>query len=656
MIREHTVELEDYSFMLPVPTGRTWDALADVGTMALCVPGAVLDSVDGDIMRGRLKTTVRSMSRLHAGTGRFTKRDKTAGTLVFQAASSAHDWSAAISVELTDGGNETRVTVRATVTLNGWPDGVSPDAIRETGRKLTEITAANLAAALAAPGRADAVRTQPRAARLQHPGNGARTGSTAVIEVAIRPAQAAGMFGIEVVSSPAGEASEMATLDVDALLAQRRQLQIAVLASTTAIRTALPGTERPVREVGQALFTCLLGTGDVAGRYRAAAALAAERGQRLRVVLRTDTPALAALPWETMYDEVAGVYVCRQDQLVRHVRVASMPAPLRVRPPLRILGVTSSPPGLPALDVGKERDNLTRALAGPISQGYAEVHWAPEATWTCLHELLLDGPWHILHFVGHGAFDVAQQEGYLILTGEDGRGQRVASHLLADLLHQASPMPRLVVLNSCAGAAGSTTDLFSSAAAGLVRRGISAVIAMQYSVTDHAAIAFARGFYTGVAHGRGIDEAVSSGRVAILGTNDGTLEWLTPVLYLRGRDAHLFASGPMLWLVRQPARRDVGLRFEPPAGTPNNRYETGMATRGQLLEARISATCATAVASDHHAVRLILRGRANRAPIRRWDVPGVKLAGARADLPVLAQGGQRPAAGGHRSRSAGREP
>ena len=52
--------------------------------------------------------------------------------------------------------------------------------------------------------------------------------------------------------------------------------------------------------------------------------------------------------------------------------------------------------------------------------------------------------------------------------------------------------------------------------------------------------AFARGFYAAIARGRGVDDAVSSGRVAILGLSDRTLEWVTPVLYLRGHDARLF--------------------------------------------------------------------------------------------------------------------
>jgi hypothetical protein len=361
-----------------------------------------------------------------------------------------------------------------------------------------------------------------------------------VIEVAIGPGGAPRIFRVEVVASPAGEASATVELDAEALLGRRGVLQQAVLASAVPVRRVLPETEQPVREVGRVLFAGLLGTGEVAGRYRAAAAVAAERGEGLRLVLRINTPALAGLPWEAMYDQGAGAYVCRHDQLVRHVPVASVPAPLRVRPPLRILGIVSTPRGLPALDVEKEQEQLARALARPASQGLAELHWAPTATWADLQDLLLDGEWHVLHFIGHGDFDPGQDEGVLALVREDGRADLVAAHRMVDLLRQARPMPRLVVLNSCSGAAAGVSDLFSGTAAALVRGGVSAVAAMQYEISDPAAVAFARGFYTAVTRGRGVDEAVSSGRVAILGLSDRTLEWVTPVLYLRGHDTRLF--------------------------------------------------------------------------------------------------------------------
>ena len=101
-------------------------------------------------------------------------------------------------------------------------------------------------------------------------------------------------------------------------------------------------------------------------------------------------------------------------------------------------------------------------------------------------------------------------------------------------------MPRLVVLNSCSGAAAGVSDMFSGTAAAWVRGGVSAVAAMQYEISDPAAVAFARGSYAAIARSRGVDDAISSGRVAILGLSDQTLEWVTPVLYLRGHDARLF--------------------------------------------------------------------------------------------------------------------
>ncbi len=363
--------------------------------------------------------------------------------------------------------------------------------------------------------------------------------SGAVIEVAIGPDEADDRFRVDIVRSAAGQASATVNLDVNALLHRREEIQAAILASAASTRQILHRTEKPVREVGAALFTALLGTGDVAGQYRASAALAATAGQALRVVLRIDTPELAELPWEAMYDPALG-YVCRHEQLVRHIPVQSVPVPLAVSLPLRILAVISSPNGLDEIDVDLERNRLTEALAEAVRDGLIQIHWIPAATWSGLHVELVRGHWHVLHFIGHGEFDADQDLGILALTRPDGRAHRIRADQFADLLHQARPMPRLVVLNSCSSAAGSTTDLFSGTAAALVRAGVPAVAAMQYEITSTASTAFAEGFYTAIAYSRSLDEATSSGRVAILGTSSHTLEWLTPVLYLRGHQTRLF--------------------------------------------------------------------------------------------------------------------
>jgi hypothetical protein len=97
-----------------------------------------------------------------------------------------------------------------------------------------------------------------------------------VIEVAIGPGREPGRYRVEVVRSPDGEASAVTDLDVDALSGRRGELEQAVLVSSVPTRKVLPEEQR-VQEVGQALFRALLGTGEVAGRYRAAAAVADQR-------------------------------------------------------------------------------------------------------------------------------------------------------------------------------------------------------------------------------------------------------------------------------------------------------------------------------------------------------------------------------------------
>jgi restriction system protein len=189
--------------------------------------------------------------------------------------------------------------------------------------------------------------------------------------------------------------------------------------------------------------------------------------------------------------------------------------------------------------VDAEIEHLEQALASPIGDGLVEVVWVREATWTEVHRRLLADEWHVLHFVGHGDYDADDDTGVIALVGADGRADLVEASRFADLLDQAQPAPRLVVLNSCSSGRPGEQDLFSGTAAALARSGISSVVAMQFAISDSAAIAFARGFYSAIARGRDIDEAARSGRIDILGT-PGSLEWVTPVLYLRGQVTQLF--------------------------------------------------------------------------------------------------------------------
>ena len=60
--------------------------------------------------------------------------------------------------------------------------------------------------------------------------------------------------------------------------------------------------------------------------------------------------------------------------------------------------------------------------------------------------------------------------------------------------------------------AATAQDVFSSTAAALVRLGSPAVVAMQYEITDRAAIEFSRYFYNSIAAGTPVDAAVARAR------------------------------------------------------------------------------------------------------------------------------------------------
>ena len=363
---------------------------------------------------------------------------------------------------------------------------------------------------------------------------------SAVIEIEIGSGEAPDVRSVRVLrSTGSGGGRGTLRLDVDALVARRPDLEMTVLASAVSARRVLSPGESELQQVGAELFDRLF-EGEIGDAYRTSRAIALARGESLQLRLRLTDPDLAALPWEALYDRASGTYVCRKDSLIRQIAAPDSVVPLRVEPPLRILGLISGPRNLPPLDVEAERERLEKSLESQMAAGRVQLVWLENVSWERLHIALLSEPWHVLHFVGHSRYEAEGDEGVLAFCGPDGRADYVGAAALADLLHEAEPIPRLVVLNSCASGASGVTELFSGTAAALVGSGIDAAVAMQFTISDPAAIAFSRGFYTALAHGRTIDEAARSGRIAILGLGRDTLEWITPLLYVRGEDTRLF--------------------------------------------------------------------------------------------------------------------
>ncbi|MER5219020.1 CHAT domain-containing protein [Streptomyces flaveus] len=317
----------------------------------------------------------------------------------------------------------------------------------------------------------------------------------------------------------------------------------AVLSSSAQVRRSVTDDELPVRELGRRLFDFLM-AGDGHALFAAARHQAALNERRLRIVLRVRPPELARLPWEFLFDKGEDSYVCPTTPLVRHPQVGSPQRPLLVQPPLRVLCMVARPDDREPLAVRAEQEWLVGALSGLADQGLIELAWTKGQTWRDLRAALRGpgGPWHAFHFIGHGGFDTTGQEGTLALADETGGTYQLGAEDLAMIL-SGYPSLRLVVLNACETGRSADRDPFSSAAGALMRKGVPAVVAMQYPISNRAAVEFSRAFYESLAHRRPVDEAVMEARQAIRLAQRRTLEWGTPVLYMRALDGHLFDIG-----------------------------------------------------------------------------------------------------------------
>jgi carbon monoxide dehydrogenase subunit G len=147
------MELE-HSFTVPVPEQRAWEVLLDVEKVAPCMPGATLDSVDGDDITGRIKVKVGPIAMTYSGQAHFTDRDPAAHVVTLEAAGKetrgAGTASATVRSVLEGQGDQTKVTVHTTLNVTGRPAQFGRGVMAEVGGKLIGIFASNLADMLAA--------------------------------------------------------------------------------------------------------------------------------------------------------------------------------------------------------------------------------------------------------------------------------------------------------------------------------------------------------------------------------------------------------------------------------------------------------------------------------------------------------------------------
>ena len=300
---------------------------------------------------------------------------------------------------------------------------------------------------------------------------------------------------------------------------------------------------------------------------------AREQGDGLRLRLRlTDAPSIAGLPWELLYDRRGNSFIAQSERtpVVRYLEVPQPPRPLAVDGALRILVVISSPTDLPELDVEAEWRRVQDALADKVDEGTVKIDRLPAPTVQALSAWLRQNDVHILHFIGHGDYDDRIQDGVVYFQDRYGRSTKVSPTVLGPYLRDHDPL-RLVLLNACQSARVDSTDPFSGMAQGLVQQDCTAVVAMQFPISDGAATTFTGEFYGALADGFPVDQAATSARKALIA--EYAAEWATPVLFLRSPDGRVFDH-----IVAQPTLTAVPT--PPPAVEPEDeeRAQQALAT------------------------------------------------------------------------------
>lgn len=349
----------------------------------------------------------------------------------------------------------------------------------------------------------------------------------------------AGGYNARVVNAPAGQANHDFVLSFT-----QEEVRSVFWLSARMLRYLPPAAEHTppalsARRFGERLFATLF-TGSV-GRCFAQSLLIANGQLRIRLRLG-DVPELADLPWEFLYapDLARHLALSAQTPLVRYFDLPLAEQALTVAPPLCILAVVADPVGVVKLDIEKEWQQLQTALAELQKRKLVTLERLATATPAALQARLRrrQAPVHVLHFIGHGDFDPAQEAGGLLLIDEhmDEHNQPflLVAERLGALLHEHAAL-RLVFLNACEGARGGRTNALGGVAQTLVQQGAPAVVAMQFPIRERAAITLAQAFYQALAAGHPVDAALSEARKALY-VAGSEWDWGTPVLFSRSPD------------------------------------------------------------------------------------------------------------------------
>jgi carbon monoxide dehydrogenase subunit G len=145
------VQLE-HSFSVPVGIDEAWKILLDIERIGPCMPGAVIESVDGDDFTGTVKVKLGPINLSYKGKASFVEKDETARRAVIDArgrdARGNGTAAAKVTATLSEEDGSTRVQVNTDLDITGKPAQFGRGVMVDVGNKLLGQFAEALAATI----------------------------------------------------------------------------------------------------------------------------------------------------------------------------------------------------------------------------------------------------------------------------------------------------------------------------------------------------------------------------------------------------------------------------------------------------------------------------------------------------------------------------
>ncbi|WP_254704873.1 SRPBCC family protein [Rhodococcus pyridinivorans] len=137
---------------MPSTVDEAWALLLDVERVAPCMPGATLDSIDGDEFTGRIRVKIGAIQMTYKMKGRFIERDKENWRVVIEGSGKENRGTgtvkATITLTMIPKGDTTDVRVGTDLAITGKPAQFGRGVLDDIGSKIVGQFAKNLAAAL----------------------------------------------------------------------------------------------------------------------------------------------------------------------------------------------------------------------------------------------------------------------------------------------------------------------------------------------------------------------------------------------------------------------------------------------------------------------------------------------------------------------------